>query len=357
MSPKQAYIKHGIQGLRDALQNGVTVTELIDAPRVHLSCNEGKLRVVKKGHVMNVVDRVLDPRLRIPFSIKESELPEGTVFEASYFDSRKPVLVEYDKTPDRGIMFLRGSAPFSEVKRIAESIGVSKPPLTFNGQLSEQKIGQIVTLFRRAIRSDVSAHDVLDILEAKQQLNNRTDVAFGGLVMSMATSSGAKIDVRFTDPLTETARLDEMSSRESLDIFGIIMADFAEHVEVSVDINEMIAEGSSPAERFLGTVCNLYKDYIGSRHELIEGLHITERGFELDEDLLPGDIVESFSKNNHRKVFQMILNSLHVIRKKPTGTLTESLLASLARIRKAIVLKTNEGSISMPSYEDYLLMK
>lgn len=351
VTPKEAYLKLGVNGLREALSGTLTVQEVVNAPKVRVVFESGNWTVFKRGRRVELTDRVLDPRLRVVFERLERPrfdgVPDGE-YDIAYFPSNRPGMVEYDRVPRNRLLVLARAA---EADRVVEALGCESLGFTYFGRPNQAQVGALTAALRRSIRGPVSPFEIMEILGTAQAINGAPDAKFGGLVMKFADHT-----VRVPDPRVEAEVAMALEARESLDIYGIMLADFVEWFERSGNVAEHLSTEGGPAKAFLDTASRLCAAYLRDRRDVVRDIHVSDRGFELDEKLLPEGV--DLETENERQVFQMVLNALHRPGKRPTGTLTEGILTAVARISRQIKQQTNGGPASaVPSYEDYLTMK
>lgn len=351
---REAYVKLGVSGLAAAAER-VTVTEVLDAPRVTLSVEEGKVVVRRKGVAVTLADRVLNPQLSVPCSVRELPDP-ACVYEVAYFNSAAPVLAEYDDVPMGGMVLLnarRGGVYEGAAVLIAsaDAMGIASPPILYDGPVDPDVL---VPLFRRSLKEDLSAADLLEALGLSPRFGS-TGRPFGGVVVRLGARG---TQVRFADRMLEEARAAEMEGRAPLDMHGIVLCDFVTYCESEADLDECASTDGTLEERFVRTVSALYMGYVGARKGVFDGCTLAEQDLPVDETLLGDDVRGSFETPNNRKIFQMVLQAMHVPKKKPTGTLTESILAAIGRVRSRVHGKISNGySTDWPTYEEYLMMK
>lgn len=358
MGPKEAYVKLGVAGVAAAAAERLSVTEVLDAPKATLTTEGGRVVVRRKGSPVTLVDRVLNPQLAVPCSVQE--LPDANcVYEVAYFNSPSPVLAEYGGVPKGGMVLLsvrRGQEyeGAAVLQGTADAMGIAPPPVLFDGALPDTS--RLTEVFKRSLREEPSAKDLLEALGLEPKFGV-SGAAFGGVVVRLG-SLGSTV-VRFGDHLLEEARSAEMGARAPLDMYGIVLCDFVTYCEAEVDLDECVHSEGALDERLLKTVSSIYLRYVGSRKGVFDECTLADVDLPMDESLLGEDVRKSFDEQpNNRKIFQMVLQAMHVPKKKPTGTLTESILSAIGRLRSRINGKISTGySADWPTFEEYLMMK
>lgn len=156
------------------------------------------------------------------------------------------------------------------------------------------------------------------------------------------------------------SRAAELLERESIDMYGIVMSDFAAFCDTEVDVSALSAAagGSTLEEKALGAASALYLAYVRSRRGTFDECVISEMDLPVDPSLVSGEVLETFSVPNNQKIFRMVVGALHKPKKRPTGTVTESLLLALEGVRarlRAGLARTHKTK--WPTFEEYLVTK
>ena len=359
---RELYLQLGVRGFRSLVSEWAAVHENIDAPKVRARNIDGELALYRRGTRLNVIDRVLDPQLSLPFSLDAAKVPVGPLYELAYLTTPAPLLCEYagDRAGSMVLLSKRedGRLPVSDlsIRADADAMGVVGPPVLMGGcRLSDGEVDFLVGEARRSLQRPVSPWGIMEVLGLRPHLGTQWGGRMGGLTLVLGYDRPVR--VRVSDPLTESARAAELQSREHLDMHGIILCDFIDFFENELKLHEAVSLDGGLEERLLATVSNIYMGYVRSRAGMFDDVKISDNDFAVDESLVRGDVKATFSSANNQKIFQMLLQSLYSPKKKPTGTLTESILVTLRRIRVQINSKISEGyEPTVPTFDEYLMM-
>ncbi len=360
---RELYLQLGVRGFRALASEWAEVHENLDAPKVRFRSLDGELALYRRGTRLNVIDRVLDPQLSLPFSIDASRVPSGPLYEVAYLVTPSPLLCEYAGSRAGSMVLVSkredGKLPVSDLSISADAaaMGLVGPPVLLGGRrLHEEQVDFLLGEARRSLQKPTDPWHIMEALGLRPHLGTQWGSRMGGLTLVLGYDRPVR--VRIPDPVTESARAAELQSREHLDMHGIILCDFIDFFENELKLHEVAStEGKTLEERLLTTVSNIYMGYVRSRAGLFDDVKISDKDFAVDESLVRGDVRSTFSSENNQKIFQMLLQSLYSPKKKPTGTLTESILVTLRRIRQQINSKISEGyEPTVPTFDEYLMM-
>jgi hypothetical protein len=339
------------------MREHISVIERFDAPKIRVWKDGESLAFGKRDRDLNLIDRVLDPSISGPMAVLESMdrsvFQDGFVYEFSCFDSVKPVSFEYERMPKDGLVYMCKRKGQSIIERPDFDMQFESAVL-WQGNLSDRMVDQFVGIAKASLSAGIGPSRVLEIVGATPTLN---ESATYGLVIRAGKWNPVYFSIN--DSVNESFRENAIQRRDPIDFHGIILCDFIDFCEVGAKLDEAIGHVGDVHERFLTSVSNLYLQYMADRPGIFDGVEISDRDFGVDEKLIMPEVSETFKGHvNNKKVFQMILQSLYSPKKKPTGTLTESILQTINRIRNRITEAIRITSGDEPiTFSEYLLTK
>jgi hypothetical protein len=169
------------------------------------------------------------------------------------------------------------------------------------------------------------------------------------------------------DPLVLQLNRSAEAEREPQDLFGIILSDIVEFIQINGLSKYKVSENTD--EAFVNLVSDIFNDYIDNKGYRYEGVNIDPLEFakapqfELNTGIITNlktrDLLAKSQIN--RQIFKIMMSSFNKPKKKPTGTLTQSLIDDLLEISKKIKEKTSTESkveeSGVPTFEEFYRKK
>lgn len=154
--------KRGSEYLNKFLSETITITEKLDTYRILFEKQNDKLVFYKKDNTpLNLIERTItnvweDAIIELTTIIGDTILPEGLTFGIAYTPVERPIRLPYSKIPKyiltdislRKNNKICESFNYEEVTKWASILHIGRPPIIFEGKLTED---QIQTIFNYGI--------------------------------------------------------------------------------------------------------------------------------------------------------------------------------------------------------------
>jgi cytidyltransferase-like protein len=399
------YNKKGEKFINSLFNSYVTVNEKMDGSAFVFERDPetGRFNFYKRDlkYPITLVDRTLMKYYEKPINYIESlpphiirEIPRGWRFGLEYFATNKPVEIAYDRLPKNNLI-LSYVHPKSEngkpletiqdqekLNTWADLIGVERPPIVFQGFLSNDQKTKILDFLRTPFEDLINEYKtrsfvrfIIGVLnpEAKESaLNDDLDKPIEGIVFRFGDSEMNKEIVlsKMVDPVfTEMAKgkYREKSDQKPSDFLGITVMDIMNFIlENGVESFKVL--GDSDDERYLSFMSDVFVKFLDEYAYKYRGAdfqepeYLKKDEFRLNRDLIRDtrvlkylDMDESFES-----LFKLMLNSFRKIRKRPSGIITQGIIdqfnivvgdiESIVNSKKSPSIQESE---SMPSFMDF----
>jgi len=145
--------KKGPEYLDKFLNEDLIITEKLDTYRLLFENVNGELKFFKKDNSeINLIERTLTniwetALVEIPILVERVKLPEGIRFGVAYTPVERPIRIPYSKLPTYALTDVtrrEGNKvvevyDYNEVTQWAGVLSMARPPIIFEGELTEQQ--------------------------------------------------------------------------------------------------------------------------------------------------------------------------------------------------------------------------
>ncbi len=397
------YNKKGKDFVEKLFSSYVTVNEKMDGSAFVFERDQetGKFIFYKRDqrNPITMVDRTLMKYYEKPIIYIESlpahiikEIPRGWRFGLEYFSNSNPVEIAYDRVPKNNLIlsYIRTKGD-SEADQItdkekldswADMLGIERPPIIFQGILSQEQKDQILDFLRTPFSDLVSEYKtksfvrfILGVLNPEVKtsaLNDDLDKPIEGIVFRFSADSeneGEIFTSKMVDPVfTEmakskaTKRFDQKPS----DFLGITILDVMNFI-LDKTISGFNIEGDSEDERYISFISDVFAKFLeeyGYKYkgsDFQEPEYLKKEEFRLNRDMIKDPRVLKWIEedDSYESLFKLILNSFRKIKKRAGGIITPGiidqfnmLVSDIDRaIRKPKSARVSESEI--PSFLDF----
>ena len=302
-------------------------------------------------------------------------MPENWAFGFRYFPSTNPVNVSYDKLPKNNLVLTdikivsesgRPKKIISDPKVLedwADLLEVERPPLVFDGKLTENQIvkimdylettdGDLLELFSTQSFTKYIM-EILNPIKSSSALMEGFDKPIEGLVFKF-TSPGEK-EV-FQAKLIEPSRIAKPhniteSKRTSNDMYQIVMLDVVEYLE-QAKINELVLAEDKVEGRYVELINMLFNDYVATNGHKFIGIDFEtpefakKPEFKININNIQNARTRELLKNDYlQDLYKIMMSSLRKKRKSATDILNDAIMNSLNGIIDTIKDKVEENGV------------
>ena len=397
------YNKKGKDFVEKLFSSYVTVNEKMDGSAFVFERDQetGKFIFYKRDqrNPITMVDRTLMKYYEIPIIYIESlpahiikEIPRGWRFGLEYFANSSPVEIAYDRVPKNNLIlsYIRTKGD-SEVDQItdkdkldswADLLGIERPPIIFQGILSQEQKDRILDFLRTPFSDLVNEYKtksfvrfILGVLNPEiksSALNNDLDKPIEGIVFRFSTDSekeGEIITSKMVDPVfTEMAksRASKKSDQKPSDFMGITILDVMNFI-LDKGPSSFNIEGDSEDERYISFISDVFSKFLeeyGYKYkgsDFQEPEYLKKDEFRLNRDAIRDPRVLKWVEedDSYESLFKLILNSFRKIKKRAGGIITPGIIDQfnmLVADIDNIVRKPKKASVSeseIPSFLDF----
>jgi len=398
----QIYKEHGKQLIEDLLKDYLVVTEKLAGSSFAFQKSGDSLQYFKGSgdRPINLIDRTLMMYYETPIQyIKNvtsnmlSSIPENWRFCFQYFVHNQPSVITYDKIPSNHLVLthIKVMNPNGKIAKIIEDPRVIKDwssalgvtPLTpiFKGYLTneqKEKIKSFIStpkedhqeIFKtssfaeyliRTLNSNVDSTTLHDDL--KKPIDS---IVFKFYKPGTTQTFSAKM----IDPYTMNLMKDKEPidlRRAPADINEILLLDVLAFIEErGLKKHEVLS--STPDERYLELVSNIFNDYVTKKGKDIKNVDIEKADFakgdefNLNIDLVPGQMTRDYLKGDStlQDLFKIMLGSLRKKRnpEKAGNIMTPSVINDFNKMVDKIndVVEVEDDG-KFKTFDDYLKIK
>lgn len=334
----QALDKKGPKYVDALLNEDVVITEKIDTFRLIFEKKDGEIVFYKKDNTpITLIERVLtdiyeDALLEIPLITKDAEIPEGYFFGLYYTPVERPLRIPYSKLPKYILTDVTKrdannkvteSCDYSTVKDWAAVLCMGRPPVIFEGKLSDSQKHTLLMYDTKKYDGETSTFPEM------------IEKIFGGtysqedIIEGVIIKSGDKINqvVSYEFELLNEAYEKENESR---DFYDIIISDLNEFLTT---YNIPMLEAESKDQLYVNIICNIFNEYCKAKHvsENLDEKYLTPPQFgysgKLNKKLITNEETKIWitSAPIYEALFKVFLSSFRKY-KKPYGLLTEAIV-------------------------------
>ena len=333
----QALERKGPKYVDSLLSEDVVITEKIDTFRLIFEKKGDEIIFYKKDNTpITLVERVLsdiyeDALLEIPLITKDVIIPEGYFFGLYYTPVERPLRIPYSKLPKYILTDVTRrddknkvveSLSYAVVKEWAASLCMGRPPVIFEGKLSDIQRSALLMYDLKKYDGETSTFPQM-IEKIFATSYSKEDIIEGVII-----KSGDKITqvISYEFELLNEAYEKENESR---DFYDIIISDLNEFLTA---YNIPMLEAENKDELYVNIICNIFNEYCKERmvNESIDEKYLTPPQFgyagKLNRKLITNkESLELFEKAPlYEALFKIFLSSFRKP-KKPYGLLTEAI--------------------------------
>jgi cytidyltransferase-like protein len=382
----------------------VTVNEKMDGSAFVFDrdLETGRFNFYKRDqrNPITLVDRTLMKYYEKPIQYIESlpphilkEIPRGWKFGLEYFSNTQPVEIAYDRLPKNNLILSyihtksddgKPSSTIQNKEKLdtwADLIGVERPPIIFQGLLSEEQKESISDFLRTPFEDLVNEYRtrsfvryIIGVLnpEAKESaLNADLDKPIEGIVFRFGEEDSDSepilskmVDPVFTEMAKEKAK--KRFTEKPSDFLGITVLDVMNFIlERGVDSFNVV--GDTEDQRYISFISDVFAKFLDENGYKYKGADFQEPDylkkdeFRLNKPLIKDRRVLSYleSDDSYESLFKLILNSFRKIKKRAGGIITAGIIDQfnllVADIERAVSAKKTAKiqESSMPSFMDF----
>jgi len=360
--------KKGSKYVNTLLNEDVIITEKLDTFRLIFEKKGDQFLFYKKDNTpITLVERVLSDiyesaLIEIPIITKEVMIPEGYFFGLYYSPSERPLRIPYSRLPKYILTDVTKrdinnkiieSYDYTTVKAWAASLCMGRPPILFEGKLSEEQKKLLIAYDTKQYKGEsMTFSDMIKIAF-------NTSYSQENIIEGIIIKSGEKITQIIS---YEFELLNEAyeKTNESRDFYDLIITDVNQFME---NYNISIVEAETKDQMYINIVSNIFNNYCLYHDNLsIDEKYLTPPQFgyygKLNKRLIKNK--ETLRLINsapiYEALFKVFISSFRKI-KKPYGLLTESIITkfnSYVNLINSYINKFEEDKESEDYVNDYI---
>ena len=398
------YNKKGKEFIDNLFNSYVTVNEKMDGSAFVFDrdLETGRFNFYKRDqrNPITLVDRTLMKYYEKPIQYIESlpphilkEIPRGWKFGLEYFSNTQPVEIAYDRLPKNNLILSyihtksddgKPSSTIQNKEKLdtwADLIGVERPPIIFQGLLSEEQKESISDFLRTPFEDLVNEYRtrsfvryIIGVLnpEAKESaLNVDLDKPIEGIVFRFGEEDSdaepilsKMVDPVFTEMAKEKAK--KRFTEKPSDFLGITVLDVMNFI-LERGVDSFNAVGDTEDQRYISFISDVFAKFLDENGYKYKGAdfqepdYLKKEEFRLNKPLIKDRRVLSYleADDSYESLFKLILNSFRKIKKRAGGIITAGiidqfnlLVADIERVVSAKKTAKIQES-SMPSFMDF----
>lgn len=355
----------------------VTVYEKLDASQFSFECDEdGVFSFYKQGQntPISKIDITLSQYFNgaikfiqnLPLD-KIKLIPPHWRFCCEYFIDKSPVYISYDEMPKNGLVLINIIDNSTKEKKVldnkiflnewADFFDIEKPPLIFQGMLSEDQKSKILEFIKtprvqlkEKFETNSFIRHLLSILDPERKSSFLRDSDRGLIegVIFRFEGEDESFTAKIIDPIFYSRKIENKENKSSKpsDVYWLTLIDAIEFLQ-GVKIKNLKPEGETSDEKYLDVVCKIFNIFIQKYGEKFKGVDfelpkfMQKEAFKVGIEYIPNKetaryVAEDESWQNVFKVF------LAAFRKKKKGTnqlFTEYVLNRFNQIVDEIALE------------------
>jgi cytidyltransferase-like protein len=382
------YNKKGKEFIDNLFNSYVTVNEKMDGSAFvfERDLETGRFIFYKRDqrNPITLVDRTLMKYYEIPIQYIESlpphiikEIPRGWKFGLEYFANLKPVEIAYDRLPKNNLILSYVHPKDENGKQTtiqnkekldtwADLIGVERPPIVFQGYLSDEQKDKILDFLRTPFDQLVTEYRtksfvryIIGVLnpEAKNSaLNKDLDKPIEGIVFRFGEENNESEPIlsKMVDPVfTEMAKekYKKKTEEKPSDFLGITILDVMNFI-LERGVESFNISGDSDDERYISFISDVFSKFLDEYGYKYKGAdfqepeYLKKDEFRLNRPLIKDRRVLSYleSDDSYESLFKLILNSFRKIKKRSGGIITSGIIDQFN-----LLVKDIQGAVSSKS--------
>jgi len=365
------YNKKGKDFINNLFNSYVTVNEKMDGSAFVFDrdLETGRFNFYKRDqrNPITLVDRTLMKYYEIPIQYIESlpphiikDLPRGWKFGLEYFANIKPVEIAYDRLPKNNLILSyvhtksengKPSSTIQDKEKLdtwADLLGVERPPIVFQGYLSEEQKDKILDFLRTPFEELVSEYKtrsfvryIIGVLNPEAQasaLNNDLDKPIEGIVFRFGEEDiesepvlSKMVDPVFTEMAKEKSK--KKIEEKPSDFLGITILDAMNFI-LERGVDSFGVSGNTDDERYISFISDVFSKFLEEYGYKYKGADFQEPDylkkdeFRLNKPLIKDKRVLSYldADDSYESLFKLILNSFRKIKKRAGGIITAGII-------------------------------
>jgi hypothetical protein len=397
------YNKKGQDFIEKLFNTYVTVNEKMDGSAFifERDLETGKFRFYKRDqrNPITMVDRTLMKYYETPIQYIESlpphiitKIPRGWKFGLEYFSNPQPVEIAYDRVPKNNLILSyvhvveepgviqRTIQEKDKLDDWADLLGVERPPIIFQGKLSEEQKNNILDFLRtpfdelvEQFKTKSFVRFIIGILNPelkKTALNEDLDKAIEGIVFRFGDEEGGDpILSKMVDPIfTEMAKTKALKRKDEKpsDFLGITLIDVMNFI-LQRGIDSFSCKGDTNDERYVSFMSSVFVDFLEEYSDMYKGADFQEPDylkkdeFRINKKFIKNkDVINYLEKDeSFESLFKLMLNSFRKIKKRAGGLINQGALEQfnslvqgiqnkVESLKESIVFESN-----LPTFLDF----
>ncbi len=399
------YNKKGKDFIDNLFNSYVTINEKMDGSAFVFERDPetGRFNFYKRDqrYPITLVDRTLMKYYEKPINYIESlpphilnEIPRGWRFGLEYFSNNKPVEIAYDRLPKNNLILSyihtknengKPSSTIQDQEQLdnwADILGVERPPIIFQGMLTEDQKNQILDFLRTPFDQLVSEFKtksfvryIIGVLnpDAKTSaLNNDLDKPIEGIVFRFGEDDNGKEPIlsKMVDPVfTEMAKekYSKKSEEKPSDFLGLTIMDIMNFI-LEEGVESFNVAGDSDDERYISFMSDVFVKFLAEYAYKYRGADFQEPDylkkdeFRLNLDMIKDKRVLKYleTDDSYESLFKLMLNSFRKIRKRASGIITTGIIDQfnivVSDIERVVAKEPKpaiQESEAIPSFMDF----
>lgn len=399
------YNKKGKDFIDNLFNSYVTINEKMDGSAFVFERDQetGRFNFYKRDqrYPITLVDRTLMKYYEKPINYIESlpphvlnRIPKGWRFGLEYFSNNQPIEIAYDRLPKNNLILsyihtkYDNGKPGSTIQdqeqldNWADILGVERPPIVFQGMLTDDQKNQILDFLRTPFGDLVSEFKtksfvryIIGVLnpEAKTSaLNNDLDKPIEGIVFRFGEDDNGKEPIlsKMVDPVfTEMAKekYNKKSEEKPSDFLGLTIMDIMNFI-LEEGVETFNVSGDSDDERYISFMSDVFIKFLSEYAYKYRGADFQEPDylkrdeFRLNLDMIKDKRVLKYldTDDSYESLFKLMLNSFRKIRKRASGIITAGIIdqfnivvSDIERVVGNNIKPAIQESEAIPSFMDF----
>ena len=397
------YNKKGQDFIEKLFNTYVTVNEKMDGSAFifERGLESGKFKFYKRDqrNPITMVDRTLMKYYETPIQYIESlpphvlsKIPRGWKFGLEYFSSPQPVEIAYDRMPKNNLILsyvhvveeagtvCRTIQEKEKLDTWADLLGVERPPIIFQGDLSDDQKNDILIFLRtpfdelvEEFKTKSFVRYIIGVLNPeleKTALNEDLDKAIEGIVFRFGDPAGGDpVLSKMVDPLfTEMAKNKAQKRKEEKpsDFLGITILDVMNFI-LEKGVDSFSCRGNTNDERYVSFISSVFVEFLNEYSQRYKGAdfqeppYLKKDEFRINKKFITNkDVIKYLEEDEaFESLFKLILNSFRKIKKRAGGIINQGALDQFNMLIQGIqkrVDAVNESTVfesEMPTFLDF----
>lgn len=319
------------------LDENLVITEKLDTLRILFEYSNGKLSFFKKDNTpISLIERTLNDiwepaLLEIPTLINETKLPEGIRFGIAYTPVERPLRIPYTNMPRYILTDMTKrkngkvveSYDYNEVTQWAGILCMAKPPIIFEGKITEEQKRILIDYDTR--NYDGVASSFTEMIENTLGSTYSKSDIMEGIVIKSGKNVSQIISYEF-DLLNEAYK----NTTKSRDFYDIVLLSINEFMG-SYKFPTLISESSD--EMYLEIISDIFEKFCETEilSEGLEPEYLTAPQYghigKLNKKFIKNEKAINYIKEDpiYEALYRVFVSSFKKY-KKPYGLLNETVV-------------------------------